>query len=316
MSRCPLCFSGHCSVRDGEDGVFVRCQTYGAGFGYSSDMTEERLGSDRQQQLLNLMAERLLREKTARDGAGWFFCYDPEESGRGADPARVNLANLLPNYPRAIGELVDRALMNLSLRFPRYGIPFSVAAGELRLCFASDPEHPEDALGVVRMLLDFGYVEKAGSKGLFNITADGWKRVEQMKRHSSESRQGFVAMSFCPESAPIREAIRRAMNAMGYAAVIIDEKEHNNQIVPEILHEIRRSRFVVMDVTYPNLGAYFESGYAQGQGKELIVCCRKSAFDSKDTQPHFDIAQKSLVIWEDERDLERRLARRIEATVQ
>ncbi|MCB6288245.1 hypothetical protein, partial [[Clostridium] scindens] len=51
-------------------------------------------------------------------------------------------------------------------------------------------------------------------------------------------------------------------------------------------------------------------GYAEALGKEVIVCCCKENF-----KPHFDIAQKSAVIWEDERDLEEKLFRRIEATV-
>ena len=72
-----------------------------------------------------------------------------------------------------------------------------------------------------------------------------------------------------------------------------------------------------MDVTYPNYGAYYEAGYAQALGKQVIICCRKAEFDDKENKdrPHFDIAQKAMVVWEDENDLVRRLKKRIEATV-
>ena len=100
----------------------------------------------------------------------------------------------------------------------------------------------------------------------------------------------------------------------GYIPRMIDEKEHNNQIVPEILFEISRSKFVVVDVTYPNYGAYYEAGYAEALGKEVIICCREDVFNSNQ-KPHFDIAQKSSIVWKDEEDLENRLFRRIEATV-
>ena len=36
---------------------------------------------------------------------------------------------------------------------------------------------------------------------------------------------------------------------------------------------------------------------------------------NSDKKPHFDIAQKSSIVWKDEEDLENRLYRRIEATV-
>lgn len=55
--------------------------------------------------------------------------------------------------------------------------------------------------------------------------------------------------------------------------------------------------------------------YAQALGKEVIVCCKKEVFDSPDKRPHFDIAQKSMIIWQDENELIERLQRRIKATV-
>ncbi len=61
-------------------------------------------------------------------------------------------------------------------------------------------------------------------------------------------------------------------------------------------------------------GAYYEAGYAEALGKEVIICCREDIFNG-DKKPHFDIAQKSSIVWKDEEDLENRLYKRIEATV-
>ena len=54
-----------------------------------------------------------------------------------------------------------------------------------------------------------------------------------------------------------------------------------------------------------------------GRGKQVIVCCRKKEFESKEKnqRPHFDIQQKSVVVWKDEDDLKERLKRRIDATI-
>ena len=122
-------------------------------------------------------------------------------------------------------------------------------------------------------------------------------------------------MAFMDETRSIREAFRTAIKDSGYAVSIIDEKEHNNQIVPEIFYEIERSKFVVVDVTFPNYGAYYEAGYAQALGKQVILCCRKTEFDSDNGRPHFDVAQKSMIVWKDEEELIERLKRRIKATV-
>ena len=103
--------------------------------------------------------------------------------------------------------------------------------------------------------------------------------------------------------------------AAGYSALAIDEKEHNNQIVPEIFDEIDKSKFLVMDVTIPNFGAYYEAGYALGKGKQVIICCKEDAFESSDSRPHFDIAQKSMIVWKTEEELVERLKKRIQATV-
>lgn len=318
--RCPLCGSLKCELHDAAAGRTVKCKTYQADFRIRRDMTERYAGEALYPRLLNLMAEKLLREPAERSGADWTFYYDPLEETRPEDPAQVNLAYLMPGYPSEITEKVNRVLLNLAARYPAYGVSFGVDTTVLRLYFPSLPaEDSTEADGILLMLADFGYVHRSGRSNSFFITAAGWKKVEELQKKSAESRQGFIAMYYLPETEGIREAFRRGMQAAGYVACIIDEKEHNNQIVPEIFHEIRRSKFVVADITYPNFGAYYEAGYAQGLGKEVIVCCRRAVFDNRDGQsvrPHFDISQKSMVIWDDEEDLVRRLKRRIEATVQ
>ena len=54
-----------------------------------------------------------------------------------------------------------------------------------------------------------------------------------------------------------------------------------------------------MDVSFPNYGAYYEAGYAIGKGKQVIICCSAERFIDRNyrKRPHFDIAQKSMVIW-------------------
>ena len=148
------------------------------------------------------------------------------------------------------------------------------------------------------------------------ISAKGWQRIEDIQKKNLNQRHGFIAMAFREETESIRNRFREAIQNCGYKAMAIDEKEHNNQIVPEIFYEIDNSKFLVMDATYPNYGAYYEAGYALGRGKEVIICCSKKSFDDPTKiRPHFDIQQKSMIIWNTEAELVSRLEKRIKATI-
>ena len=81
-----------------------------------------------------------------------------------------------------------------------------------------------------------------------------------------------------------------------------------------------------MEISAPNYGAYYEAGYALGLGKEVIVCCSKDVFTKsyeteeeqkyqKYLRPHFDIAQKQILVWNDYEDLKHKLSEWIKAIV-
>lgn len=117
-------------------------------------------------------------------------------------------------------------------------------------------------------------------------------------------------MKFGDDTRPLREAIREGIQKAGYIAVFIDEVQHNDFITPELLKHIRDSKFVVVDLTHQNNGAYFEEGYAMGLGKPVIQLCKRG------TQLHFDIAQKNTIMWASEDDIPEQLQNRIIATIE
>ncbi len=310
--KCPLCGSDRCGVIGGEGFVSVRCEAYRVGLGISGDIMDAPAAE--QSRMLNLIAERVTASPQSPVGGNWSFYLGGDGQALPQASTGVNLSRLLSDYPHSFMDKSNRILLNLCNRHPNYGAVFSVVGAEHRLYFPEFDGGVNQSQGAVQILTDLGYLRRAQHDD-FYISAEGWKRAEELRRRQAEARQGFIAMSFNQHTLGIREAFRKAISLSGYIPVIIDEKEHNNQIVPEILYEIRRSRFIVVDVSYPNFGAYYEAGYAQGLGKEVIACCRKDVFDSSADSPHFDIAQKSLVIWADEGELVKKLARRIEATV-
>lgn len=268
---------------------------------------------------LNLIFEYLLHNGSVYNSsermAEWCFYFSDKTKREELGPEFVNVNDFFNNYPVKVIDVALRSLVNYSLLYPSFGkeiIPFDA---NNRACFQYGTWDDHYA-GVLKMLTQMGYMTKSVKGDYFTISAEGWKKIEELNRDEQIIKQGFIAMSFKPETQNIREAFRKGITEAGYSVAIIDEKEHNNQIVPEIFFEIERSKFAVVDVTYPNYGAYYEAGYAQALGKQVIICCRKKEFDGdKATRPHFDISQRSMIVWENEEDLVARLKRRIEATV-
>lgn len=124
-----------------------------------------------------------------------------------------------------------------------------------------------------------------------------------------DTKKVFVAMWFDGSMKKARENINEAIRSCGYEPMLIDMKEHNNQIVPEIFKEIDASEFVIADLTGHRGGVYYEAGYAMAKGKTVILSCRNGE------ETHFDVAQINTIYWQNEDDLFERLMRRIKATV-
>lgn len=246
------------------------------------------------------------------------FFYEESSIGQPIDEAqKVNLANDMRHYPSSVGARIEQALVNLSRRYSSVGEIILPIWRDTPLLFCettSESEESAESAGIFSFLAELGYIQDIGKED-YIISAKGWQKVYELTEKENEIQQGFIAMAFCNETDSIGRAFAEAIKNCGYVPRRIDQKEHNNQIVPEIFYEISRSKFMVVDVTVPNYGAYYEAGYGEALKKQVIVCCRRSTFESKNNRPHFDIAQKSTIIWEDEEDLRKKLERRIEATV-
>jgi len=259
----------------------------------------------------------------------YFLQEEPADKGENERVRFVTKDTLINMQPKNINERIDMIMLNLGTKIKSWGdtydfinfsgqdVPEFVAqVWLLLLCtspFAEDKEYlsvQSEINETFNILIELGYLKKIDNDS-YTFTADGWKRLGELQSERHERPQAFVAMWFSSEMDIARDSIKRAINDSGYIPIIIDEKEHNRQIVPEIFYEIQRSRFLIADLTGHRNGVYYEAGYAQGLGKEVILTCCESAFKER----HFDVAQISTIVWTDADDLYMRLLRRIEATV-
>lgn len=184
---------------------------------------------------------------------------------------------------------------------------------------ADSTDYEQDFTNQVKYICDYltdrNYVLQAGDSFHLQVAPAGWARVDELQKNlNAKSKTAFVAMKFCDDTKPLREAIKAGIINAGFKPIVMDELEHNNQIVPEMLYQIKQARFLVVDESDCNLGAYYEAGYAAGMGKPVIHICNKTRFNDA---AHFDVRQVNTIMWTSDNidDLSRRLAKRIEATV-
>jgi len=141
------------------------------------------------------------------------------------------------------------------------------------------------------------------------ITSRGWQEFEKAEQAGVDSPNGFIAMWFDSSQNIAKEKIEQAVSNAGYRPIRIDQLEHVNRIDDEIIAQIRRSKFLVADLTGHRNGVYFEAGFMLGLGRPVIWVCNKSAHN----ETHFDARQYNTIVYEDIDDLKSRLQFRIEA---
>ena len=238
-------------------------------------------------------------------------------------------------YPKTFAERVDRILLYFSTKASHIGQTFSLRYEEMisalfidRYEIARDQntnniskceKRDDDDCGreakymldclQKRGLIEYVFVASEEEAVDITITPEGYARIDELQKYSAHGRNVLVAMQFGDETLKLREAIRQGVKDAGYHAIFIDEVQHNDFITPELLKYIRDSKFVVVDLTHKNNGAYLEEGYALGVGKSVIQLCQK------DQRLHFDIAQKNTIMWDVEENIPAQLTNRIKATI-
>lgn len=260
-----------------------------------------------------------------------------EEFHRPKYPMRVVSYDEIRSFsPNRFSDKVDMSLLAIAKKSRFYGDEIDISDDEmLSLLFACRFDEDGNALPRDQLkhqydcLLEYykkqEYIDAVGFPKFTHLVLlpNGWKQIEKLQTTGKQNKDVFVSMSFADDLKPIREAIRKGIIDSGFSPEFMDEIIHNRQIVPEMFRLIRESRFLIMDISEPNYGAYYEAGYALGLGKEVIITCRREAKSrtlteeekkfEKYLRPHFDIAQKQILFWNDYDDLSKQLTQWIKA---
>ena len=174
--------------------------------------------------------------------------------------------------------------------------------------------------GILKAMAQLGWLTGTEDNTYFSLTIAGLTHAEELLRTNIDSTQVFVAMQF--DEPLLDEAFEQAIHpacseAGGFTARRTLEMEYNDGIMDQVIAEIKRSKFVIADLTYGNLGAYYEAGFAKGLGREVILCCNQQWYDEEienQRNPlHFDVQSLNVILWDNPEELKQRLINRINA---
>ena len=160
------------------------------------------------------------------------------------------------------------------------------------------------------------------NKDKYHISPTGWDHIYSIQSANSDSQSAFVAMRFLPHLTKFNDKyiIPAIINA-GYKPIRLDLEQHFDLIDDRIVAGIRKSKFIVADLTENSYGVYFEAGFARGLGLPVIYICEKEFFENKKKEEnkgvHFDVNHYSFMMWENDKGFElmEKLQTKIEAII-
>lgn len=108
-----------------------------------------------------------------------------------------------------------------------------------------------------------------------------------------------------PELTDVADSVRSVFRSFGVHAIRADDIEHDGLITERVLNEIKTSEFLFADLTGARPNVYYEIGFAHALGKKVIL------FRKSGTGIHFDLAGYNCPEYENLRDLQEKLTKRL-----
>lgn len=240
---------------------------------------------------------------------------------RGAEPpllATDYIEQLIKeNAPPSPVEQVQNLVLWLGRTLPAPGQLVSLSSQEHRAIVGATTD--DNFYWLLKTVIDQGIIDgslhSGGARG--TLSFDGWELYQKLTQEAVQSRTAFVAMPFGDSllDTVFSECFKPAVAKTGFNLVRLDEKPPAGSIDDRLRVEIRRTRFLIADLTGGNHGAYWEAGFAEGLGKPVIYTCEASYFQKAGT--HFDTSHMHTITWDPDHldDAARRLIITIRATL-
>ncbi len=183
--------------------------------------------------------------------------------------------------------------------------PFSIFGGASKKVFTVEAERLRMKYGDNIEAIEFDKILKSMSTNWELLANQTISLAEKIVSPTDV----FVIMSFAdkPEYTDLYTSIKRVCNDHEYNAMRVDESNLLKRIIPEITKQITDSAFVIADITELKANVYYELGFADGLGKELILTAKAGS------EIPFDVSDIPIIFWESFTDFEEALEKRVKA---
>lgn len=214
----------------------------------------------------------------------------------------LTIKNLLKSVsiPKTPMEKINKLLLRLG-KPDKVGKRFSL----------NNPKHPlicysknvDEFHFIVNAAESLGYIEglsMSTAGPAFVISLAGWERIEQLQVGNKNSKQGFIACYFGESQSKYAETIVEGVKEAGYEPMLLKYKNYPETVISKAFAEIKRSRFIVVDLTEQRKSVFFEAGYALGIGIDTILVIEKKYWQNHQGDLEFYVKNYNIKMYEDE----------------
>lgn len=138
--------------------------------------------------------------------------------------------------------------------------------------------------------LNCEFVEKQMGRSTVAFESHLAHRLRDMRK----AQYAFVAMPYEEQYANVFQAVEQGIAAAGLNCLRMDRIQHNRPIHAAILEAVQRSKLVVFVADGASANAYYEAGFADAMGKEVIVVAQ-----SLDVLK-FDIKHRNAILYKND----------------
>ncbi len=137
---------------------------------------------------------------------------------------------------------------------------------------------------LIKLLEASNYIElpsKTTGPWSIKLSIDGWDSVK-MSLKEDNKKQAFIAVWFEGSTNQKINAIKKIVKDSGHEARCLKGEHFSEPIYLKALSEIRKSKFIIADLTGMRHSVFFEVGFAYALGKDIIYVYNKD--DSLSTE--------------------------------
>jgi len=147
---------------------------------------------------------------------------------------------------------------------------------------------------------------QSGVVGNGAINYDQFLSQFGIERESVQVKKGLAVFltSFDPYSTRLYQTCSTVLNGIGILLQRTDNTVEKNDIMMNIVSQIVRAEFIIVNIDGRNPNVYYELGIAHAIGKPTILISRT---EFPENSIGFDIRQKQIVLYKDDTELEKAL---------